>query len=420
MRLWRTTWRWVRIVVVSVPLAAVATALLSRPSAQTSSSGSRRGSAYTVVRRDFVRSLRLSGTVEAVQATTITAPRISGPNSSSLIITRLVKAGTTVNAGDLLVEFDRQAQLSNALDRRAELNDLEHQIRKREAEEGAARARDDSELKQAESGVTRAELEVAKNEMLTKIQAEKNKQGLEQAKARLEQLKKTYELKRQAAQADLKILEIRRDKASNAMKMAETNAARMEIRSPIGGLAVVRSMWKSSGMAEILEGEEVRAGVPVLDIVNPAKMRVRVRVNQADINGLQVGQRMRVGLDAYPDLFFGGQITQISPVGVTSTLSPKLRYFIMIAQIDTAHEKLMPDLTASLDVELARTPAALVVPRDAIRSDGAKATVRVRNGSRFEDREVVVGDVSAHEAVITSGIDEGSIVERNVGGGPSR
>ena len=189
---------------------------------------------------------------------------------------------------------------------------------------------------------------------------------------------------------------------------------------PIGGLAVVRSMWKSSGQAEILEGEEVRAGVPVVDIVNPAKMRVRVRVNQADINGLQVGQRMRVGLDAYPDLFFGGQITQISPVGVTSTLSPKLRYFIMLAEIDTAHAKLMPDLTASLDVELARMPAALVVPRDTIRSEGAKAIVRVRKGSRFEDRDVVIGAVSAHEAVVTSGLDEGTVVERNVTRGPGR
>ena len=30
----------------------------------------------------------------------------------------------------------------------------------------------------------------------------------------------------------------------------------------------------------------------------------------------------------------------------------------------------MPDLTASLDVELAREPGVLVVPRDAIRRDG--------------------------------------------------
>src|SRR5688500_9342348 len=193
---------------------------------------------------------------------------------------------------------------------------------------------------------------MAKNEMLPKIQAEKNEQALEQAQARRKQLIATFDLKRKAAQADLRILEIRRDKAANAMKMAETNASRMEVRSPIGGLAVIRSMWKSNGQAEILEGEEVRAGVPVVDIVNPLKMRVRVRVNQADINDLRPGQPVRVGLDAYPDLSFAGRISQISPLAVTSTLSPKVRYFVMLAALDGAHEKLMPDLTASLDVEL--------------------------------------------------------------------
>ena len=405
--------RWGAPVGITAVLAAFALTGFTARDPQTTNSG-RREATYTAAKRDFVRSIRLSGTVEAVESTTVAAPRIAGPNSPSLVITRLVKAGTTVQPGDVLVEFDRQVQLTNALDRRAELNDLEHQIRKRQAEEGAARARDDSEIKQAESAVTRAELEMAKNEMLPKIQAEKNKQGLEQAQARLEQLRKTFDLKRKAAQADLRILEIRRDKALNAMKMAETNASRMEVRSPIGGLAVVRSMWKSSGQAEIVEGEEVRAGVPVVDIVNPARMRVRVRVNQADITELRLGQRMRIGLDAYPDLSFGGQVTQISPLAVTSTLSPKLRYFTMLANIDTAHAKLMPDLTASLDVELSRVPAAIVVPRDAIRVEGSRRTVRVRHGSGFEEREVTVGAVSAHEAVVTSGLDDGAVVERNL------
>ena len=408
--------RWGVPAAVIVALAGVATTLSSAldPMTPAAPQGRREGT-YTVAKRDFIRSVRLSGTVEAVESTTVAAPRLSGPSSSSLVITKLVKAGSRVQPGDLLVEFDRQAQLTNALDRRAELNDFEQQIRRRQAEENAARARDDSEIKQAESAVTRAELEMAKNEMIPRIQAEKNTQALEQAKARRDQLKKTFELKRKAAEADLRILEIRRDKAANAMKMAETNASRMEIRSPIAGLAVIRSMWKSSGQSEILEGEEVRAGVPVVDIVNPEKMRVRVRVNQADINELRPGQTVRIGLDAYPDLSFPGRITQISPLAVTSTLSPKVRYFVMLAEVEGAHEKLMPDLTASLDVELARESAALVVPRDAIRHDGGQAVVRVRDGGGFEEREVTLGALSAHEAVVTSGLDAGAVVERNIG-----
>lgn len=406
--------RWGVAVVVMVVLGGVAATVFSARDPQSGAVAGRRDATYTVAQRDFVRAVRLSGTVEAVESTTVAAPRLSGPSSSSLVITKLVKGGTTVRPGDLLVEFDRQTQLTAALDRRAELDDLEQQIRKRQAEEAAARARDDSEIKQADSAVTRAELEMAKNEMIPKIQAEKNTQALEQARARRDLLKKTYELKRKAAQADLRILEIRRDKAANAMKMAETNASRMEIRSPITGLAVIRTMWKSNGMAEILEGEEIRAGVPVVDIVNPSRMRVRVRVSQADINELKPGQRIRVGLDAYPDLQFGGRIAQISPLAVTSTLSPKVRYFVMLADIEGSHEKLMPDLTASLDVELSRVPNAIVIPRDAIRYDGTRAIVRVRDGSSAEDHDVTIASISAHEALVTEGLQPGAVIERNV------
>src|SRR5687768_1845593 len=148
-----------RAVVAGVCAVVAATAALfaSAFSSSSSAAGPQRSraqgapSTFTVTRRDFVRAVRLSGTVEAIQSMTISAPRLSGPNANSLVITRLVRAGSTVKAGDLLVEFDRQQQLTNALDRRAELQDLEQQIRKREAQEQAAAAKDESEIKQAES-----------------------------------------------------------------------------------------------------------------------------------------------------------------------------------------------------------------------------------------------------------------------------
>lgn len=404
------------VVVTFVLVAGGFAAMSGRASAVPAAERQGRETTATVTRRDFVRSLRLSGTVEAVQSTTIAAPRLSGPNSNSLVITHLIRPGLKVAPGDLLVEFDRQNQLQNAFDRRAELGDLEQQILKKQAEEAAARARDDSEILQAESTRSRAKLEMIKNDMLPRIQVEKNTQALEQAEATLAQLKTTFDLKRSAATADLRILQIRRDKAENAMRQAESNARRMEVRSPIAGLSVIRTTWKSSGMAEIQEGEEARAGMPIVDIVNPAVMRVRSRVNQADINDLRVGQPVRVGLDGYPDLTFTGRIAQISPLAVTSSLSPKVRNFIVLVEVSGSHPNLMPDLTASLDVELARTAGALVVPRDAVAYHDGKPIVRVQKGGSFEARAVTIGTMSAHEALIASGIDEGAVVERNVAG----
>jgi multidrug efflux pump subunit AcrA (membrane-fusion protein) len=379
-----------------------------------------RDATVTVARRDFVRSIRMAGTVEDVEATTVSTPRLAGQNNQSLVITHLVRPGSMVAKGDLIVEFDRQDQLKAALDRRVELEDLEQQIRKKEAEGRAAQARDDSEMMQAQSSLERARLEILKNEMLPRIEAEKNTQALEEAEARLRQLKTTYELKRRAAAADLRILEIRRDRAGNAMRQAESNASRMAVHSPIGGMAVLRSIWKSNNLAEVQEGEEVRSGMPIVDIVNPDAMRVRAKVNQADIRLVKQGLPVRIGLDAYPNLAFTGRVIQLSPLATTSTMSPAVRQFVALVSVDGSHPNLMPDLTASLDVELERQGGVLAVPRDAVRVQDGHATVRVRNGSAFQDRAVTLGATNAFEVVVTAGLEDGAVVARNVNAGAPR
>jgi HlyD family secretion protein len=404
----------VAIAAVSV-VAITAAGFFIRPQARTAEQAGTQASANVVVKKqDFVRSVRLNGTVEAVEATSIAAPRLSGQNNNSLVIMRLIKAGTTVKPGDPLIEFDRQEQIRNALDRRAELTDFEQQIKKKRADENAARATDDSTMMQAQSARSRAQLELVKNEMLPKIQAEKNTLAFEEAEAKLKQQQETYDLKRRAAAADLKILEIRRDRSETNMKQAETNAERMLITSPLPGVAVVKTTWKNGGnMVEFMEGDEVRPGQPVVEVVNPAVMRVRARVNQADMNDLRVGQTVRVGLDAYPDLTFNGTVDQISPIGQQSSLSPKVRNFIVLVLVKGAHPNLMPDLTASLDVELERTPGALVVPRDAVVMEGEHAFVRVQRGGRFERQDVSIGAMNTHEVVVTSGLQEGVTLARN-------
>jgi HlyD family secretion protein len=405
-------------VVIAIAGAAVFLSARQNTVSEAPATG-RREATFKVSRRDFVRAIRLSGTVEAVESTTIAAPRLSGPNSNSLVITALVRPGSTVAPGDLIVEFDRQDQIKNSLDRRAELQDLDQQIAKREAQERAARAHDDSEMSLAESAISRAQLEMGKNELLPKINVEKNKLALEQAEVTLTQLKATYELKRHAAEADIRILRIRRDRAANAERQAAGNAERMSIHAPIAGMAVVKTIWKGNNMAEVQEGEEVRAGVPIVDIVNPNAMRVRARVNQADVNELRVGQSVRVGLDAYPALMFDGRVSQISPLGVTSVLSAKVRTFIVLVDVTGSHPNLMPDLSASLDVTLDRTPNAIVIPRDSLKQDGNKTFVRVRRGDSYEDRSVTIAALNAHEAMVSSGLEDGVVLARNVGA-PSR
>jgi multidrug resistance efflux pump len=369
----------------------------------------------TAERRAFTRTLRLHGVVEATRSHTVAAPRLAGPGMGALVITKLVPSGSKVHNGDLLVEFDRQAQIKAALDKQAEYRDLLERIRKKEAEQAATRAHDETELRQAENAVGTARLEMRKNEVVSRIDAEKNQQALEEAEARLAQLRETFALKLRAASAEQRILEIQRDRAGGAWRHSEGNAAKMSIRSPLDGLVVLNTIWKGGQMGEVQEGDEVRAGVPFLQVVNPEAMQVRARVNQADVPLLAPDLPVQVRLDAYPRTAFPGRLRQMAAIGTTSGLSQKVRTFIATFSIEGADPKLMPDLSAAIDVELQRLPQALVVPRDAVVFGEGEPYVQVRTGSSFTRRPVKTGPMNDHEVVLESGLDPGAVVRRRAG-----
>ncbi len=288
------------------------------------------------------QTLRLKGTTEAVQARAILAPLLAGQSVPTLTIIHLTPAGTRVKQGDLLVEFDRQAQMRDFVDKQADYGKLVDQVAEEQAKENAARAKDETDLKTAEDNLRKAELEIQKAEIVSRIDAEKNQENLDEAKATFAQLHETFDLKRKAAQAAIRILEIQRDRTQQTMLHAQANADLMQIRSPLDGVVVLNTMWKQGTMGESQEGDQIRPGVPFMQVVNPAAMQVRVMANQQDFPSLQVGQTAKVRLDAYPDLVFPARLEQLAPVGEGGDFSSKLRSFVVVVSIIGNDPKLMP------------------------------------------------------------------------------
>jgi HlyD family secretion protein len=298
------------------------------------------------------RTLRLHGTVEPIRSYPVFVPRLSGSNANSVVITYLAKPGTHVRKGDLLVEFDSQAQIKTAHDREAEYRDFVEQINKLHADQLSARAHDEAALKQAENAVTGAGIDVSTNDVRARIDAEKNQLMLEEMRAHLVALRRTSELRRTAEAADLRLLEIQRDRAKNAWMHAQQNATKMRIVSPLDGLVVLKTTWKSGSFGEVQEGEDTRPGVPIMEVVDSTAMRIRAKINQADIERMRVGQTATITLDSYPARAFHGRLDQLSPIAATSALSTKVRTFLAVFSVAEPDPHLLPDLAAAIDVDL--------------------------------------------------------------------
>jgi HlyD family secretion protein len=294
--------------------------------------------------------LRLTGRTQAVQAQAILAPQIAGENLGTLTITFLAPAGSHVKKGDLLAEFDRTAQMRDFMDQQAKVSDENDKVLEAQAKEIADKATDETDTRQAEDALSKAQLEMQKVEIVSRIDAEKDKENLEEAQATLAQLKDTFALKRKAAAASIRILEIQRDATQQAMQHARANAALMEIHSPIEGIVVFNTIWKQGSMGEVQNGDQVRPGVPFMQVVDPGAMEVQAKINQEDILALSVGQTARVHLDAYPDLVLPGRLESIDPMGQPGDFSSKLRAFSATFSIQGTDPRLMPDLSAAVEV----------------------------------------------------------------------
>ena len=132
-----------------------------------------------VEQKKFSQVLRLSGTTQATRSFIVSAPQLEGAQLNNLNITALIPAGSAVKQDEILVQFDPQAQVKDSLDKQKTYTDLVSQVEQKKAEGEIAKAKDDTALAQAENALKKAQLEVQRNEIVSRIDAEKNQEALE-------------------------------------------------------------------------------------------------------------------------------------------------------------------------------------------------------------------------------------------------
>jgi HlyD family secretion protein len=267
-------------------------------------------------------------------------------------------------------------------------------------------------MKQAEDELKRAQLELQKNEIVSRIDAEKNQEALDEGQATLKQLTETYQLKRSAAVAAIRIQEIQRDRALEAMRYAQGNAAKMVVHSPMPGVVVYNTIWLGGRMGTVQQGDQVRPGVPFLQVVDPSQMEVRVALNQVDVLKVRPGQQAQMHLDAYPGMTLPATLEELSPLGHPGQFAQAVRSFTARFSVQGTDPRLLPDLSAALDLDLGSQKSVLVVPWQSIGSESNHSYVWLKTTGGFEKRSVQTGPRNDLEAIVNSGLSEGDIIRR--------
>jgi len=216
---------------------------------------------------------------------------------------------------------------------------------------------------------------------------------------------------RKAAAAQLAV-------AKAQLQHDEANLSYTVIRSPIDGVIINRVVDVGQTVAASFQ-------TPTLFQIgqNLKKMQIDATVDEADIGQIKTGERARFTVDAFPDKRFMGAVTQVrlNPTTVQNVVT-----YDVVIQVDNPEEKLLPGMTAYVDIVVKEHKHVLVVPNAALRvslgpgapkpqaqgagqgviyvlEEGKPRAVTVRTGiSDSRNTEVAAGGLKAGDEVVVA------------------
>ena len=192
-----------------------------------------------------------------------------------LRIVTLVQTGTTVKAGEPVVEFDPADQQYALEQAKSELAEAEQEIVKMKADAAVQGAQDDVALLTARFDVRRAELDASGNEFIGALDAQKNVLSLEEARRRLAQLQEDVKSRAATNDASLAVVREKRTKAQLAMQRAQQVIDSLVIKAPFDGVVSLKENRDAAGgmifwgmvLPEYRAGDQISPGRPVVDVI---------------------------------------------------------------------------------------------------------------------------------------------------------
>ncbi|MGB2817060.1 MAG: efflux RND transporter periplasmic adaptor subunit [Burkholderiaceae bacterium] len=273
-----------------------------------------------------------------------------GPITATVSSTGTLNPVTSVQVGsqvsgqikELFVDFNSPVKQGMLI---ARIDPETFQYRVRQAE---------ADLEAARSGAGRAEVAVINAERDLKRSKELVARNFV-SPAELDRAQSTYDL----AAAELKTARAVVQQRNAALASAKVDLSRTEIRAPVDGVVIKRTVDVGQTVAASLQAPELF--VIAKDLRD---MQVETSIDEADVGRIRVGLRASFTVDAFPGRPFAGEVKSVRKAAqnVQNVVT-----YIAIISANNERGELLPGMTANVRITTDSRESVLKVANSALR-----------------------------------------------------
>ena len=352
----------------------------------------------------FEISVVVTGELQAIRETEIQAPselRSRNLRLRNITIQDLIPEGTVVDSGDWIATLDRSEADNSLKDIMDNLEQQESEYTRVKLDTTMTLRQLRDELINLEFAMEEAEITLEQSQYEPPATIRQAEIEMEKAKRAYEQAKKNYQLRVQQARAEMREAEINLEKEKRTMQEMENVLSKFDVKAPASGMVIYKRDWdgtKRTAGTEINPWDLAVATLPDL-----STMISMTYVNEIDISKIKSGQQVRVGVDAFPEKSYTGEVTEVANVGqqLPNTDAKVFEVKIELNEHDTI---LRPSMTTSNEIVTKVLDSVLFVPLEAVHANDSLTFVFTRSGKK---QIVVLGESNENHIIVEKGLERG-------------
>ncbi len=387
-------WLWISLaVVLFLVVAGVGIARLA------SGTGIDPNKLAKVTRGDVVRSVVATGKIQPITQVEVKS------KASGIVEKLFVDINSRVHKGQPLAQLDQEEILDQVAAQKAQLAAADANVTNFQAA-----------ISEDKVNAAAPDLPMYKTTLDRNLQMQKDGVVSQQA---LDNANRDYLAalnKKQGAQAQIgvdtaKLRQAQAQVAQNeaSLKQLEEQLSYTTIVAPMDGEVLSRDVEIGDAVSSILVLGST--ATLVMTLGDTSEVYVKGKVDEADIAHVYMGQPARIKVESFPNRYFYGRVTKISPMGVEKD---NVTTFEVRVSISNPGGELKSQMTANAEILLEEHKNVLEVPENAVIYDNQKKTsVNVPDKSKKEGTRKVpvqVGISNGSMTEILGGLKEGDAV----------
>ncbi len=312
----------------------------------------------------------------------------------------IIPDGSLVDSGQYVATLNR-TEISN------NIKDLESEVEKLQSQYIQTRLDTSMDLRSSRNTLInlkydleakRLKLEQSKYEPPATIR--QYEIDVEKAERDYQEAIKGYQLQLEKSRATMQEVEVSLSQERRNLEQLTAIRDEFVIKAPKAGMVIYRRNFDGSkqGVGSTLNTwDNIVATLPDL-----SRMISKTYVNEIDISRVKTRQQVIVGIDAFPEKEYTGEVTEVANIGEQLSNS-NAKVFEVIIEINEYDSILRPAMTTKNTIMTAVIDSVLFIPLEALQSNDSISYVFTAKNYR---QQVMTGESNENEIIIRAGLNK--------------